>query len=70
MKLTEENMKLLMNARNHGAGTNSSSPCSTVNGISCLVKKKYYPCGNIILNCVCLEENFCYGIEKIKNKYK
>ncbi|MDU7164814.1 hypothetical protein [Finegoldia magna] len=43
MKLTEENMKLLMNARNHGAGTNSSSPCSTVNGISCLVKK------NIIL---------------------
>lgn len=25
--------------RDYGAGTNSSSTCSTVNGISCLVKK-------------------------------
>ncbi len=69
MKLTEINMKVLIDGRNRGAGTNSSSPYSTVNGISCLVKK-YYPCGNIILNCVCLEENFYYGIEGIKNKYK
>lgn len=53
MKLTVGNMKVLIDGRNHGAGTNSSSTCSTVNGISCLVKK-YYPCGNIILNCVCL----------------
>lgn len=36
-------MKILMDGRDNGAGTNSSSPCSTVNGISCLVKK------NIIL---------------------
>ena len=53
--------------RDYGAGTNSSSPCSTVNGISCPVKK-YYPCGNIILNCVCLGGNFDYGIDGIKNK--
>lgn len=32
-------MKILMDGRDNGAGTNSSSPCSTVNGISCLVKK-------------------------------
>ena len=31
-------MKILMDARNHGAGTNSSSPYTTVNGISCPVK--------------------------------
>ena len=36
-------MKILMDGRDNGAGTNSSSPCSIVNGISCLVKK------NIIL---------------------
>ncbi|MDU2709958.1 MAG: hypothetical protein E7C38_06085 [Finegoldia magna] len=53
--------------RDYGAGTNSSSPCSTVIGIFCPVKK-YYPCGNIILNCVCLGENFDYGIDGIKNK--
>ena len=36
-------MKILMDGRDNEAGTNSSSTCSTVNGISCLVKK------NIIL---------------------
>ena len=61
-------MKILMDGRDNEAGTNSSSTCSTVNGISCPVKK-YYPCGNIILNCVCLGD-FYYGIEEIKNKYK
>lgn len=60
-------MKILIDGRNHGAGPNSSSPCLTVIGISCPVKK-YYPCGNIILNCVCLGENFDYGIDGIKNK--
>lgn len=35
--------EVINECKNHGAGTNSSSPCSTVNGISCLVKK------NIIL---------------------
>lgn len=69
MKLTEVNMKVLIDGRNRGAGTNSSSTCSTVNGISCPVKK-YYPYGNIKLNCICLEENFYYGIEEIKKKYK
>ncbi len=59
-------MKILMDGRDNEAGTNSST-CSTVNGISCPVKK-YYPCGNIILNCVCLGENFYYEIEGIKNK--
>lgn len=67
MKLTEVNMKVLIDIRNHRAGTNSSSTCSTVIGISCSVKK-YYPCGNIILNCVCLGEIFDYGIDGIKNK--
>lgn len=60
-------MKILMDGRDNEAGTNSSSTCSTVNGISCPVKK-YYPCGKIILNCVCLGENFYYEIEGIKNK--
>lgn len=31
-------MKILMDARNHWVVTNSSSPCTTVNGISCPVK--------------------------------
>lgn len=31
-------MKILMDGRDNEAGTNSSSPCSTVNGISCPVK--------------------------------
>lgn len=39
MKLTEVNMKVLIDGRNRGAGINNSSTCSTVNGISCLVKK-------------------------------
>lgn len=62
-------MKILIDGRDHGAGTNSSSPCSTVSGFPCSVKK-YYPCGNIILNCVCLGGNIYYGTEGIKKKYK
>lgn len=34
----KKNMKILMDDRNHGAGTNSSSHCTTVNGISCPLK--------------------------------
>ncbi|MDU1213052.1 hypothetical protein [Finegoldia magna] len=42
-------MKILVDGRNHGAGTNSSSPCSTAGG-GCRVYsscKRLTGCGNI-----------------------
>lgn len=42
-------MKVLMDGRNHGAGTNSSSPCSTAGG-GCRVYsscERLNGCGNI-----------------------
>ncbi|MDU5272990.1 MAG: hypothetical protein E6053_01685 [Finegoldia magna] len=53
-------MKVLMDGRNHGAGTNTNKPCSTV-VVSCGVKV----CGSKGNSNICKilnKHNTCYGI--------
>ena len=59
-------MKILMDGRNHGAGTNSSSPCATAGG-GCSINKggcvSNSPCGSHGCGNVYVPISFCWTVK-------
>ena len=60
-------MKVLTDGRNHGAGIDSTSTCSTVDVIVC---QKILSIWTHNTQLRLSGGDFYYGIEEIKNKYK
>ena len=59
-------MKVLMDGRNHGSGTNSSSPCATAGG-GCSINKggclSNSPCGSKGCENVYIPISFCWTVK-------
>lgn len=56
-------MKVLMDGRNHGAGPNSSNPCSTVCSINKGVCVNYTPCSKGGCGSVYIPVQFCWTVK-------